>query len=201
MSVTHTSSFRRTVLVVALLNFGYFFIEFGVARAIGSVSLIADSIDFLEDTAVNLLIFMALGWTLYRRSMVGIALAAILLVPGIFTLWAAWGKYLVPAPPDPMILSITAAGALTVNVLCAFLLARYRKHNNSLSRAAFLSARNDAFANLAIIGAALVTMSTLNAWPDLVVGLGIFIINLDAAREVYNTAGKEREEAIASIRA
>jgi len=200
MNVTHTSALRQTVLVVAMLNFCYFFIEFGVARFIGSVSLIADSIDFLEDTAVNLLIFMALGWTLYHRSMVGIALAAILLVPGIFTLWVAWGKFLVPVPPDPILLSITAGGALAVNVLCAFLLARYRKHNSSLSRAAFLSARNDAFANLAIIGAALATMFTLNAWPDLVVGLGIFIINLDAAREVYIAASNEREEAIASIR-
>jgi Co/Zn/Cd efflux system component len=39
---------------VALLNFGYFTIEFGIALAIGSVSLFADSIDFLEDTFVNL---------------------------------------------------------------------------------------------------------------------------------------------------
>ncbi len=199
MNDAHTSALRRTVLIVALLNFSYFFVEFSVARSIGSVALIADSIDFLEDATVNLLILVALGWTLYRRSLVGIGLAAILLVPGIFTLWTAWGKFLVPAPPDPTLLSITAAGALAVNVLCAVLLARYRKHTSSLTRAAFLSARNDAFANLAIIGAALATMVTLNAWPDLVVGLAIFIINLDAAREVYSAACKEREEALTSI--
>jgi Co/Zn/Cd efflux system component len=33
---------RRTVLVVALLNLGYFGIEFVVALAIGSVALFAD---------------------------------------------------------------------------------------------------------------------------------------------------------------
>jgi Co/Zn/Cd efflux system component len=39
-----------------------------------------------------------------------------------------------------------------VNAGCALLLARYRQHGGSLKHAAFLSARNDAFANIGIIG-------------------------------------------------
>jgi hypothetical protein len=45
------------------LNLAYSGVEFAVALAIGSVSLLADSIDFLEDAPVNLLIAFALGWT------------------------------------------------------------------------------------------------------------------------------------------
>ena len=52
----------NTVLWVAVLNLGYFGVEFTVALAIGSVSLFADSVDFLEDASVNLLILAALGW-------------------------------------------------------------------------------------------------------------------------------------------
>jgi len=52
---------RPVVRRVALLNLGYFGIEFAVALAIGSVSLFADSVDFLEDASVNLLILLALG--------------------------------------------------------------------------------------------------------------------------------------------
>jgi Co/Zn/Cd efflux system component len=51
---------RRIILTVALANLAYFFFEFAVAKRIGSVSLFADSIDFLEDTAINLLILTAL---------------------------------------------------------------------------------------------------------------------------------------------
>jgi Co/Zn/Cd efflux system component len=58
-------------------------------------------------------------------------------------------------------------------------------------RTAFLSARNDVLANLAIIIAGLVTAYTISAWPDLVVGLGIFFMNLDAAREFYVAAPKD----------
>jgi Co/Zn/Cd efflux system component len=42
---------RRIVRLVALLNLSYFGVEFAVALAIGSVSLFANSIDFLEDAS------------------------------------------------------------------------------------------------------------------------------------------------------
>lgn len=183
---------RRAVRLVAFLNIGYFVVEFTIARTIGSVSLFADSIDFLEDTAVNFLILVALGWSARRRSVVGMALAAILLVPGLFTVWVAWQKFSAPVPPDAAVLSVTGFGALCVNLYCAYLLARFRTHGGSLTRAAFLSARNDALANIAIIGAGVVTAATVSPWPDLVVGLGIFLMNLDAAKEVFSAAKQER---------
>ena len=186
---------RQTVLLVAFLNLAYFGVAFAVAIAIGSVSLFADSVDFLEDASINLLIAMALGWSPLNRARVGMALAAILLVPVLATLWTAWRKFSVPVPPAPVPLSLTGAGALAVNLACAFLLARFRHHGGSLTRAAFLSARNDAYANVAIIAAGLVTAATLSVWPDLVVGLGIALLNADASRQVLAAARKERQEA------
>jgi Co/Zn/Cd efflux system component len=187
---------RRVVARVALLNLAYFGIEFSVALAIGSVSLFADSIDFLEDTSINFLILIALGWSTRHRSHVGMVLAGILLIPGLATLWTAWDKFLLLVPPAPLALTLTGAGAMAVNLTCALMLARYRAHGGSLTRAAFLSARNDVLANVAIVGAGLVTAYTLSAWPDLIVGLGIFFMNLDAAREVYLAARRERAEAV-----
>ena len=182
---------RRAVLTVALLNFSYFWVEIGVAVSIQSVSLFADSIDFLEDTFVNLLIFIAIGWSLRHRALVGMLLAGILLVPSLATVWSAWQKINLPLPPDPTLLSLTGLGALVVNLSCAFILVRFRSHSGSLTKAAFLSARNDAWANVAIIGAGIITAATLSPWPDLVVGIGIFLVNLDAAREVYSAAREE----------
>ena len=82
-------SLRRTAVTVALLNLGYFGIEFGVASVIGSVSLFADSVDFLEDTSLNLLIALALGWSATNRARLGMALAGILLIPSLATVWTA----------------------------------------------------------------------------------------------------------------
>src|SRR5260370_23892692 len=132
---------RRVVRLVAVLNLTYFGVEFAVARAIGSVSLFADSIDFLEDASVNFLILIALGWSARWRAGVGMVLSGILLIPGLATLWTAWEKFAAPAPPQPVLLSLTGAGALAINLTCAFVLARYRDHSGSLTKAAFLSAR------------------------------------------------------------
>ena len=62
------AGFRRAAAWVAALNLGYFGIEFAVALAIGSVALFADSVDFLEDTSINLLILLALGWSAAARA-------------------------------------------------------------------------------------------------------------------------------------
>ena len=190
------ANLRRVVRLVAILNLAYFGIEFAVALAIGSVSLFADSIDFLEDASVNLLILVALGWSAPRRARLGMALAGILLVPGLATLWTAWHKFHVPVPPSPVPLSLTGAGALAVNLSCALVLTRHRHHAGSLTRAAFLSARNDALANVAIIGAGLITVYVRSAWPDLIVGLGIALMNMGAARVVYTTARAEHRAAV-----
>jgi Co/Zn/Cd efflux system component len=190
--MTTDDALRRTVRLVVLLNIAYFGIEFAVAVAIGSVSLFADSIDFLEDASINFLIIVALGWTARNRARVGMALAGILLVPGLATLWTAWQKFNIPAPPEPVALTLTGLGALAVNLFCALTLARHRHHSGSLTRAAFLSARNDTLANVAIIAAGLVTAFLWqSAWPDLIVGLGIAAMNADAAREVWEAARDE----------
>lgn len=133
---------RRAVIVVALLNLAYFFVEFAVALHIGSVSLLADSVDFLEDTSVNLLIALAMGWSLAARAKVGMALAAVLLIPALAFLWALWGKFSNPIPPEPFALSATGLGALAVNLTCAFILVRYRHHSGSLTKAAFLDRKS-----------------------------------------------------------
>lgn len=182
---------RRAVGWVTALNLGYFFVEIVVARRIDSVSLFADSIDFLEDATINGLILVALGWTLRRRSQVGMLLAGVLLVPGIATLWTAWGKLAEPVAPHPGALGLAGAGALAVNLFCALLLARFRAEGGSLMRAAFLSARNDALANVGIIAAGVLTAGTGSIWPDLAVGLTIFVMNLDAAVEVHRAARRE----------
>ena len=173
----------KAVRIVMLLNLGYFFVEVAVAVSIGSVSLFADSMDFLEDASINLLILIGLGWAMRARARLAMLLAAILLLPGLAALWTGYQKILDPVPPAILPLTAAGFGALAVNFTCALILARFRREGGSLTRAAYLSARNDVLANFAIILAAGVTAFYPTAWPDLVVGLGIALVNFDAARE------------------
>ena len=186
---------RSAVRFVCIANLGYFFVEFGVALAIASVALFADSIDFLEDASVNFLILIALGWSLRARARVGMVLAGLLLVPGLATLWMAWHKFQAPVPPAAVSLSLTALGAMAVNLVCSLVLARHREHGGSLAKAAFLSARNDVVANAAIIVAGGLTAYFSSVWPDLITGIGIAALNAGAVHEVWEAARSEHREA------
>ena len=131
-----------------------------------------------------------------RRAHLGMVLAAILLAPALAGLWTAWQKLASPVAPAPLPLTLTGLGALAVNLSCALILARFRDHHGSLTKAAFLSARNDAFANIAIIATGVVTAFLWrSAWPDLITGVGIALLNADAARDVWRTAHRERRSA------
>jgi len=192
----HATALRRVVLAVAALNLAYFAVEFAMALSIGSVSLFADSVDFLEDASVNILIAVAIGWNARRRAQLGMGLALIILAPALAGLWTVWQKLASPVPPAPWPLTLTGTGALLVNTVCALTLARFRHHHGSLTKAAFLSARNDVLANIAIIAAGVVTATLWpSAWPDLIVGLGIAAMNADAAREVWKAAHGEAKAA------
>jgi Co/Zn/Cd efflux system component len=186
-----TPALRPVVARVAGLNLGFFGIEIAVALAIGSVALIADSLDFLEDAAINLLIFAGIGWSVRNRARLGMVLAGILMVPGLAAAYAAYEKFSDLTPPAPLALTLTGVAALAVNLACAAMLSRHRDGGGSLTRAAYLSARNDAYANLAIIAAGLITAATLSPWPDLVAAAGIAILNADSAGDILRAARAE----------
>lgn len=190
---------RTTVIAVAIINLVWFFVQMSVALSIGSISLLADGVDYLEDTAVNLLIAIALGWSVKTRSRMGKAMAVIIVFPAAFAAWEAFSKFSNPYEPDGWIMILAGVGALLVNGLCAWLLMRFRAAKGSMTKAAWLAARNDVIANAAIIVTALVTMWSGSGWPDIILGLLILAINLKAAKEVWEAATEESDELIQNL--
>lgn len=183
---------RRVVLFVALINLSYFFVEFSVALYAGSVSLLADSVDFLEDTAINLLIFVALGWPLARRALMGKGMALVILGPAAVAGVEAIRRFSDPVTPEVLPVVLASLGAIAVNGTSGWLLAGVRHAGGSLSRAAFVSARNDVLVNVAVIVMAVLTLWTASGWPDLILGCLIILIALHAAWEVWEVSEEER---------
>ena len=185
------NSFKKAVFLVAVLNLIFFFIEFTVALNIRSVSLLADSIDFIEDTSINFLIFFAVSLSLVKRAKISIFLSIIMMLPGFVAIWAVWKQIIYQQPPEPIELSIVGFGALVVNCLCTYILIKFRNYSGSLTKAAFLSARNDAIANITIIIAGIITIFHPSVWPDILVGLFIAYIRTESALEIFIKARDE----------
>jgi Co/Zn/Cd efflux system component len=184
---------RRIVGVVAALNLFGALVESFVAWMIGSVALWADAADFLEDFLINALVLAALGWPVASRRKAAYLLAGLILIPAFAALATAVHKLFNPSVPEPFALTGTAVFALVVNVLCAALLVRVRG-GSALMRGAWLAARNDVVGNLLIAAAGLLMLVWATAWPDVIVGVLLAVINLAAAREVLEQARAEEPE-------
>ncbi len=181
----------NAVLFVALINLSYFFAEVIVALSIGSVSLLADAIDFLEDGAINLLVLIALGWSSLNRSRLGKLLSISMLLPAGFAIWQGVQKFIDPAAPDSLPLALAALAGLAVNLGSALTLMRHRHQGGALVLAAWLFTRNDAFVSGAILVMALITFWVQSGWPDIILGLVILALNLDAAKKVWDASEHE----------
>ncbi len=129
---------KKTVLLVASLNFGYFAVELSFSQVFNSLSLLSDSLDFLEDSAINLLIFLAFAWSALARKRLSYLLALILLIPGAVFIAEAISKFNEPIVPNGFGMSVIGLGALFVNVFCAFILTKHKSEEGGLASARHL---------------------------------------------------------------
>lgn len=185
---------RKTVAIVSILNFFYFVVEFTFAQIFGSLSLLSDSLDFLEDASINLLIFIAFAWSIAARKVLSYFLAVILLIPGVLFIYSAISRINEPVVPNGAGMSLIGFGALIINIYCAYILVKHKSEEGGLAKAAYLSARNDALANVLIICAGVITYFWRSQIPDLLIGVAIFVMNFDAAIQVINSQRKNRVE-------
>ena len=184
---------RKAIFCVIFLNLSYFMIEFYSAYRIGSASLFADSIDFLEDTAINALILFSVSWSLKNRLRLSLFLALLILIPGLTALWTVGQQFINKSYPDSFDLSLVGFGALIINLFCIKILLRFQNNQESLYRIAFLSAKTDILSNLAIITAGIFLYFFPSIWPDILVALCIVIINFDASFKIYKSVQKQQK--------
>ena len=185
---------KPIVLRVAALNLSYFGIEFYFAHRYNSVALFSDSLDFLEDASVNLLIFLAFSLAVMWRKRLSYLFAFLLLLPAIGFFWNGIAKLSEPVAPEGTGMSVVGFGALVINLYCAIILNKFKEIKGGLAKAAYFSARNDAVSNILIIVAGLLTLVWISPVPDLIVGAVIFFMNADSARDILNAARAEHRE-------
>ena len=132
----------------------------------GSVSLLADAVDFAGDAAnygLSLAVLsLGLGWRARAALVKGLSMGGY----GIFVLGKAAWSALAGIPPEPVTMGAIALLALLANVSVAVMLYAFRDGDANM-RSVWLCSRNDAIVNVAIVFAALGVFGTGSAWPDL----------------------------------
>lgn len=185
--------YRRILWIALAINFAMFAVEIVSGLSAGSVSLLADSADFLGDTANYAISLWVLGMGLALRARAAQFKAWCMLLFGVgvlgMALWHWWAGEVPSAPTMGVIGSL----ALLANVAVAVMLYAYRDGDSNM-RSVWLCTRNDALGNLAVLLAALGVFGTGSAWPDLVVASIMAGLAISAAIQVLRQADGELKD-------
>ena len=178
---------RQALWVALLLNAGMFVVELGAAWRSGSVSLLADSIDFFGDAGNYAISLAVLGMGLAARARAALFKAACMGGFGVFVLGRALWTLNTGAVPEPATMGAVGLAALAVNAGVAWMLYRFRTGDANM-RSVWICSRNDALGNIAVVLAALGVFGTGRAWPDLCVAVAMAGLALSGAWSVARQA-------------
>lgn len=190
--------YRRILWIALWVNAIMFGIELLGGIRSGSVSLLADAVDFFGDAAnygVSLFVLgLAPVWRPRTALLKGVTMGGY----GVFVLAAAGWNYAHGTVPIPSTMGIIGALALAANAGVALLLYAYRNGDSDM-RSVWLCSRNDAIGNVAVMLAAVGVFGTGSGWPDLIVACVMGLLGLTAARTVIAQALAElRKAAVAA---
>jgi Co/Zn/Cd efflux system component len=182
--------YRKALWAALGINTMMFCIEIAGSLHSGSVSLLADAVDFAGDAAnyaISLLVLgMSLTWRARAAGLKGTCMAGF----GVFvlcrTLWAMASG----TPPEPMTMSLIALLALVSNGTVALMLYAFREGDSNM-RSVWLCSRNDAIGNIAVMIAAAGVFGTGRSWPDLCVALFMAALALSGGWSVLRQARQE----------
>lgn len=182
--------YRRVLWIALAVNAAMFAIEIASGLASGSVSLLADAIDFFGDAANYGLSLAVLAMAQAWRSRAALVKAGSMMLFAVLVLGrAAWSATGAEAP-QPLTMGVVGALALAANLGVAVLLYTFREGDANM-RSVWLCSRNDAIGNVAVLLAALGVFGTGTAWPDLAVATIMAVLAFAGGLAVWRQARGE----------
>jgi cation diffusion facilitator family transporter len=187
--------YRKALWVALVLNAIMFVVELGASWTSGSVSLMADSVDFFGDAVNYGLSLAVLAMAASARSKAALFKAATMGAFGVFVLSRAIYNLQAGVTPEPITMGAVGLAALAVNAGVAVMLFRFRLGDANM-RSVWICSRNDAIGNVAVMLAAVGVFGTGTAWPDLLVAGVMGVLALAGAWTVFRQAREELRPAL-----
>ncbi len=183
-------AFKKVLWIALILNLSMFFVEviFGVLSH--SLSLRADAIDFLGDSASYFISLFVINSAVTTKAKVSMGKALFMIVFGGWILVEAAMRFFSHQVPESFTMSWVGAMALIVNGICAYLLFKF-KDGDSNMQSVWLCSRNDAIGNLGVMLASLGVFWWGTQWPDLVVAILMASLAVQSGFQVLRSARNE----------
>lgn len=182
--------FRKALWVALVLNASMFIVELGAGIHSGSVSLLADAIDFAGDAANYGISLAVLSMGLLWRSRAALVKGFTMAGYGVFVIGKTIFSLVSGTVPEPFTMGVVAVLALLVNGGVAAMLYAYRDGDANM-RSVWICSRNDAIGNVAVMLAAAGVAGMSSGWPDLTVAAIMAALALSGGISVVRHARVE----------
>ncbi|MHB9000953.1 MAG: cation transporter [Thermoanaerobaculia bacterium] len=167
---------RRLLWQVLLINLLFFVVEVVAGFLAHSMGLVADSLDMLADAFVYGLSLYAVGRTARHKGGVAAVAGVLQLMLALLGLAETVRRFVTPqeTPAFGAMIAVSLL-ALAGNATCLYLLQKSRSREAHM-QASMIFTSNDVIANAGVIVAGALVLLTSSRWPDLVVGVAIFLL-------------------------
>lgn len=191
--------YRRALVLALWINATMFGIEWASGMHSGSVSLLADALDFLSDAANYGISLYVLSLGLLWRSRAAWFKGLTMGLYGVFVLIKAAWTVEMGALPEATTMGAVGLLALAANGVVAMMLYAFRSGDANM-RSVWLCTRNDMISNVAVILAAAGVFGTQSGWPDHAVASVMGILGITSAISVTRQARTEMNGAIEGVK-
>ena len=181
---------RRALWIALLVNAGMFLVELAAGELADSRSLQADALDFFSDGANYAISLGVAGLAIVWRARAALVKGITLAILGFYVMATAGLAVFQGASPQPAIMGAVGVAALIANAAVALMLYRCREGDANM-RSVWICSRNDAIANIAVVGAAVGVFGTGTAWPDLIVAAIIATLSITGGVKIVRLAWSE----------
>jgi Co/Zn/Cd efflux system component len=182
--------YRRVLWAALIINALMFVVEVAAGFSSGSVSLLADAVDFFSDAANYAITLYVLSMGVLWRAKAALFKGWTMLVIGLLILARAFWVQHTGQIPEALTMGAVGVMALVANVAVAAMLFAFREGDANM-QSVWLCSRNDAIGNVAIVLAALGVLGSGKAWPDLVVAVVMASLSIAAGYKIIRLASLE----------
>lgn len=185
-----SNSFKKALQISLALNFSMFLLENWQGLEAHSLSLRADAIDFLGDSANYLITLLVISSAVSTKARVSLMKALFMFGFGMWVLIEAIIRFFGNEIPDSFTMSWVGLLALLVNGGVAYILYKFRDGDSNM-QSVWLCSRNDAIGNIAVVLASAGVYFLNSKWPDLIVAFFMAGLSVSASFKVLTVVKKE----------
>lgn len=186
--------YRRRVFVIVAAIAGLAAAQVAYALAIGNRFLLKDGIDWIYDVILWLVALAVFGRGRRFESLAALGVAGVIGFATLHTGYDLWDKIVTGRRPEVWVAGWSAFTAIGLALFVVALMLRFRRADNPLIAATWLSSRNDAISTTAFAAVGFGARTHASQTPEILLDLFVMVLGVQAVIAIILRVRRDRRE-------